>query len=176
MPNAVTHMLVAMVLVDVVRHHLLKTHHIKRWQFSTTWIFFVGFAALLPDVDLLIQWSTYWLTGTAWMYHGALHQLYIPFVAFVLAVVFYYRKQKVFGYKHRSIALFFLLLGIGFFTHILLDCAVLGGYPLLPPFLGNGVCTKIIGDDPAAMPALDAFLFVLWLFYEQKRHKIRDII
>lgn len=175
MAFAVTHILFAMVLVDIFRHQLLKTHYIKRWQFSTKWLFFVGFMAILPDIDIILQ---YILPIYQSLTHGGFtHQLYISLFALFLAVIFYFWKVKIFV-SHRTLTLICLMIAVGFLTHIALDCVFEGGYALMPPFLSNNMCIRIVAPEHQIefMAGMDAVLFVIWLFYEEKRHKIRDVL
>lgn len=179
MPFAFTHIIFPMVIADLIRHHLLKTHHIKRWQFSTKWIFFAGLAGLLPDLDVPIKYFSGMFFGKQWAIHGGFsHQLYVPIIAVLAAGIIYTTQRKIWRWNYKQVSLFLVILAGGFLSHTFLDCAVEGGYPLMPPFVSNDMCTRIVPKIYLIdfLAGLDAVLLVLWLFYEERRHKIRDVI
>ncbi|MBI4017548.1 MAG: metal-dependent hydrolase [Candidatus Aenigmarchaeota archaeon] len=163
-----------MVIIDLIRHHLVKRSTIKKYRFTTDVVLVGGLAGIAPDADMLGQ-----LLGIQGVYHGGFtHQLWIPGLFFLAAAILYFRMNSRPVYRRWFLVA--LVAGFGMLTHSLLDCFVVGGYPLLPPFVGNGFCTRLIGNDiyysSILTAGLDGMLFIIWLLYEERRHKIRDFL
>lgn len=179
MPFAVTHILVPIVIVDLIRHHILEKEHIQKHSFSTWYVLIAGLAGLLPDLDFVAQWAYNYIFGTNIYIHRTFtHTIYPVIVVFVFAVLFYEWDFKLFGFTNKQYSLFFLMLFAGFFAHVLLDCSITGEIDFLYPFGETSFCRGLIREDISGvkLAGLDAILLVIWLIYEEQRHKIRDFL
>lgn len=173
MAYAVTHVLIAIIIISLYRHYIAKN------KFSTWFVLIGGIAGLLPDIDLPLQWMSNALFGTVISLHRVItHSLIFVIIFLLMALLFYLQKKKkiVIGKKkisYEHIALFFTVIAVGWFTHIALDCSVAGDYnlTLLP---GNPIlfCHPPFSSD--ALLGLDAIILILWLIHEEWAKKIRD--
>ena len=175
MAYAVTHVIIAIVLIDLYRDYIAKK------KFSTWFVLIGGIAGLLPDIDVPLQWMTAAFVGEAVTLHRiATHSL--VFVAILIAVSLFFHLQKhkklgIFNKKipYENIALLFAVIAAGWFTHIALDCSVAGDYNLtLFPSIPLGFCPHPFSGD--ALLGLDAIILVLWLIHEEWARKIKDFI
>ena len=173
MPLAVTHVLLTIILVDLYRDYFTKH---KRY-FSIHTIFIAGFAGLLPDIDLPLNWlfNLFGYTFPLWQHGGITHT---PFFALLfLPFGFYLHKKK----KHKM-AMYFYVIAFGILFHIFLDWLLGGGnhtgIMLLWPLSEAAFKVHILNRMGLySVPmALDALILLAWLYYEEKRHKITDFI
>lgn len=176
MPFAVTHILIPMILVDLVRDHLFKE---KRRLLHNNYVFLAGIGGILPDIDIFIGWILFFLTGAG---VTDIHRLYthtfvFPLILIALGVFAYKRIEKRHYWKILT------MLGIGIFLHVLLDMVVLGDrgpvYPLYPfsdnPFFGWSIFPQTV-EGATILASIDAILLILWLIHEERTHKISDFL
>ncbi|MEA3430621.1 MAG: metal-dependent hydrolase [Nanoarchaeota archaeon] len=169
MAHAVTHVLLAIIAVDIYRHYFAKK------KFSLFFVYLTGFFALVPDIDIPIGA----LLGMN--LHGTVtHWVWWPLIAIFIGVIFlkYYknkaknkRSQKKYHIWHKS-GMVSLFIGIGLLSHLLLDCAF-GGYQFFYPFAFN-YCPTVF--NTAAAVWADAIILISWLFWEWRKHNIKDFV
>ena len=175
MAYAVTHVIVAIVLIDIYRDY------IARKKFPTWFVLVGGIAGLLPDIDVPLQWTASAIVGQTIELHRIWTHSVICVASFLLIALFFHlQKHKtmvIFSRKlhYWKIALFFTVIAAGWMTHISLDCAVAGDYNLTWfPGFPLGFCPHPWSGD--SLLGLDAIILVLWLVHEEWAHKIRDFI
>ncbi len=164
---AVTHILVPIILVDLVRDHVFKKH---RRMLPNKYILLAGIAGILPDIDIIIR-------GVIGTYSYITHSLVLPIIFFILSFISY---KKI---EHRKYYKIFLMFSVGFFTHVILDVLVhtplessmMLFYPIGKSITGFGIMSiDKYGFIP--MAALDGVLLLLWLIHEEVTHKISDFL
>lgn len=173
MPLAVTHVLLTIILVDLYRDYMTK--HKKYFSIHT--IFIAGLAGLLPDIDLPITWILGWLgySSPLWQHGGITHTPLFALLFLPFGIYFYKRR------KHK-IAMYFFVIAFGILFHLFLDWFLGGGnhagIMFLWPLSEMGFKVHLLNKlGLVSIPmALDAIILLLWLYYEEKRHKIRDFI
>ena len=175
MAYAVTHVIVAIVLIDLYRDYIAKK------KFSTWFVLIGGIAGLLPDIDVPLQWMATSFVGESVTLHRIVtHSLVFVAVFLAIALFFHLQKRKklnIFSKKisYGNIALFFAVIAAGWFTHIALDCGVARDYNLTWfPGIPLGFCLHPFSGE--ALLGLDAIILVLWLIHEEWAHKIKDFI
>ena len=146
MAQAVTHVLIPIVLVSIYRTYFSKP------KFSKWYVLLAGIAGLLPDLDYPLQ---YLFKG--YIFHGMFHLIYVLLFLAVLAIVFYYLKFS------RKYYLTTAILAFGYFMHLLLDC-IAGGYEFFYPFSAMNYCVAFVPHSFWA--GADAVILVLWLYHE----------
>jgi len=163
MANAVTHVILAIVIIDIFRDYCFK----KKFP---TWIVLAGgIAGLAPDIDLPISWFLSWITGTSISLHGGItHSIIFPIIALLTGLFLWYRSH------HRNTKILFFVIAFGWFFHLILDCAFGGYSSLLFPFYSGNFCPQL--DITRFASAIDAVILVAWLLHEEIRHKIKDYI
>ena len=128
MAYAVTHVLIVIIILDLLRHYVFGKKKFPRYL-----IIIGGIAGLLPDIDIPLGWIASALTGT----DVGLHRLFTHSIFFVVLFLFmgiirHYQDDE----KWAKI---FYVIALGWLVHILLDCAY-GGEPIRSffwPYLGT---------------------------------------
>lgn len=170
MPFATTHVLVPIIIIDLIRDHYKK---LKK-KITIHDIFFAGIFGLLPDIDIPIGWLLAGFSGNAaYSYHRIFtHTLMLPLIFLIIAWATHGKKRR-----------FFVIAAFGWATHVMLDFFV-GGlvYPLYPlsafaAGLGLLITNETHPETAAGiMAGIDAIILLLWLWHEEKLHKIKDFV
>ncbi|MFH0875356.1 MAG: metal-dependent hydrolase [archaeon] len=172
MPYAVTHVLTAVILVDLYRDYVDKHRHF----FTMNTLFFAGFCALLPDIDIVFEIIAKLFNFTLpqiLMHGGVTHTLLFNMILLVPLSMFWHDKK---------LRVMFLAGAFAVFSHIILDYLIFGAsydglmlfYPLtlahfkLHIFSWFGVAN--LGN------ALDAIILLAWLWHEERKHKISAFV
>lgn len=174
MPFAVTHVLIPIILVDLIRDHLFKKH---RRMLPNKYIFLAGMAGLLPDIDILVGWFLHLLYGlNVEIIHRLFTHTFVPSLILFSIGLFAYKKSK-----KRHYWKIFTMVGTGLFIHVFLDMFmgdVLPIYPLFP-FISTPVMLGILPktvDVSVTLASIDAILLILWLIHEEIEHKISNFL
>ena len=169
MPFAVTHVLLTIIIVDLYRDYVTK--HKKYFTLHT--IFIAGFAGLLPDIDIPLNFIlNFFGTGIV---HGTLtHTPFFALIFLIPAIVLWNKK------KHH-IAMYFYVISFGIFFHLILDLLFRGDgngimflYPLSTAAFNLNLLAKY--SAPHIVAGIDAVILLLWLWHEEMKHKISDFI
>jgi len=109
MPFAVTHVLTSIILVDLYRDYFAK--HKKYFTLHT--IFIAGFAGLLPDMDIPLNWLLN-LIGADLVHRTFTHTPLFALTFLIPGFILWCKK------KHK-IAMYFFVTCFAVFLHIFLD-------------------------------------------------------
>lgn len=169
MPYSVTHVILAIVLLDFIRDYVIK----DRKKIPLHYIFIGGVAGLLPDIDIPLYWLLNKLLGInlTWFHRTFSHSIFFPLILLAITAGFLLFKNKKYG----------LLMGIitfGISFHILLDGIFAGYITLFYPLssMRYGFNLISVGAWPALMEGLDALILLVWLWDLDRRHKLRDFM
>ncbi|MFH1848826.1 MAG: metal-dependent hydrolase [archaeon] len=170
MPLAVTHVLSSIILVDLYRDYI--TRH--RSYFTLHTVLVAGFAGLLPDIDIVLNWILGHLGSE--LVHGTYTHTFLFGLVFLIPAGIYRYKRK---YKTAA---YFLVTTFGVMLHVLLDVIIGGGYgegamlfwPISDHFFKVHISTFLGFARLSA--GLDAVILLLWLYHEEVKHKITDFI
>ena len=169
MPFAVTHVLLAIILVDLFRDYFTK--HKKYFTLHT--IFIAGVAGLLPDIDIPLNWIlNFFGLGIA---HGTItHTPLFGLIFLIPAFILWHQK------KHKT-AMYFFVVCFGVFLHISLDYLFMGDYGsgimFFYPFSNAAYGINLLQYDARNFfAAIDAIILLAWLWHEEIKHKISDFI
>lgn len=170
MPNAATHILIPIIIIDLIRDYVLK----DKESITTNHLLIVGIAGILPDIDVAFGLIMTMLNGSSPMiFHRTItHSLFIP-LALAIATVAAYKLNK------KEAGKITLMITIGYASHLLLDFllieSIMPFYPLSTEKFGLNI---IRGDDfgTTTMLALDTVILLAWLIHEQIKHRITDYI
>ncbi len=170
MPHAVTHVLIAIIIADVIRNYIVKK------KFSLFYILIAGIAGLLSDIDIPIYWLLNLFTNIPEIHRTFTHTIFFPLIFLGLAFIF--KNRKLFK---LDLKLVFLMISLGTFIHLLLDATLAGYIMPLYPFYHFIIGLNLVQYLPlmiqkSFLPALDAILLILWLAHEEIKHKIIDFI
>lgn len=178
MPHAVTHVLIAIILLEVYRDYRVK----NKKAFPLHYVLIGGLAGLLPDLDIVAYYLLYFFGFTLQELHRTFsHNLFVPLVFVLLSVVSYGFKNKKLGEHHLKLRNIFLVIAFGSFVHLSLDALVIGGIVPFYPLSNFSIGLNLIKFVPVAwqesfIPAIDAALLILWLISLEVRHKISSFI
>jgi membrane-bound metal-dependent hydrolase YbcI (DUF457 family) len=167
MPNAVAHILITIILIDIFRDYFLPEHHLKKFP---RWMVLIGgVAGLLPDIDMPFSWLYDAISGSQLTFHGGITHIYlIPVVILAIAWIMYFLKKE-------KATMLLCLIFFGYALHITLDFLILGGvYQPFMPFSNFSLPHTLFTQEQ--MVGFDAILLIAWLFYEEFKHKIKDYI
>lgn len=175
MAYAVTHVIIAIILIDLYRDYIAKN------KFSTWYVLIGGIAGLLPDADYPIELIVRAITGTEVVIHRTFTHSVIYIAIFLLiALGFHLWKNKTFKlfkkkFTNKDVALLFMIVATGWFIHLSLDCVFSGEEKLTwIPGTPLGFCTNQL--SPEVTMGIDAIILLSWLIHEQWKHKIKDYI
>lgn len=172
MPQAVTHILIPLILSDYYRDHISKK------KFNLHYIFISGISGLLPDIDVIAFWILNFISNTqlSSIHRAFTHTLFLPLLFLIL---FFLTKNIKLKKPKLKLNYIFLAIAFGTFIHLILD-SLLSGY--ISPFYPLSTYQISLNLIPlnkfqgTLFPGLDAILLVLWLYHEEKKHKISDYI
>ncbi len=167
MPYAVTHVLLTIIILELFRDYFVK----DKKKLPLHFVFLGGIAGLFPDIDVLLKWVLE--PFGVIIIHGMItHTIFFALIFLVISLIYY-------GFNKKASTLF-LIFFFGIMFHLALDYLLGGGFyegsMLLYPLsfkmykLHLLISTKI----PNIMAGLDAAILLLWLYHEEKRHKIRS--
>lgn len=168
MPAAVTHVIIAIVLVDLFRKFVLK-----RKNFPLYLILIVGIAGLLPDLDILVYWLLNVITGVqiSEVHRLFSHTLLIPFIALLIAMTVWTFWSKI--------AHVLFVFSAGYSIHLVLDSILSGKLALLYPLTTEAFGLNLIPGSILSgtfYAGLDAIILILWLVYEYYSKNIKDYV
>jgi len=179
MPQAVTHVLIVIILLDIFRDYILKKKH--RNKFPMHYLIIAGIAGLLPDIDIAVYWILKLTSGVALtnIHRTFTHTLFLPAIFLLLGFIFWSSKSEFLEKHKMKLRMIFFVMAFGTLMHLLLDY-LLSGY-IIPfyPFSYASYGLNLIELTPwpeTILPALDAILLLSWLIHEEIKHKISDFI
>ncbi|MBI2102557.1 metal-dependent hydrolase [Candidatus Woesearchaeota archaeon] len=164
MANSVTHVIVAIVILDLFRHYVFGKKRFPRYL-----LVIGGIAGLAPDIDVPLTWLYHFFTSSTTDLHGLFtHSLFFVFSFLGIALLFQY-------YKNIKWAKIFYVISFGWFMHLILDC-LYGGYKTFfwPLHYASNFCPQWGIQTHAA--DIDAIILVLWLIHEEVHERIKDYI
>ena len=168
MPFAVTHVLTSIILVDLYRDYFAK--HKKYFTLHT--IFIAGFAGLLPDIDIPLNWLLN-LIGANLVHRTFTHTPLFALIFLIPGVILWHKK------KHK-IAMYFFVASFAVSLHIFLDYFFStdnGGIMFFYPLSTASYALDLLkGTSPTFFAGIDAIILLLWLWHEEIKHKISDYI
>ncbi|MEK6846950.1 MAG: metal-dependent hydrolase [Nanoarchaeota archaeon] len=179
MPYAVTHFLVPVIIVSIIRDYFYRKSGNK---FPLHYVLIAGLAGIAPDLDIALFWILHPFGFTLEQLHRTFaHALILPIIFFILFLITKNIKIAQLGRHKLRLANIFMAIAFGVVTHIILD-GLLGGY-VAPfyPFSSNEIGLNLVSYlpndlEPLAFPSLDAALLVIYVIYLELKHKISDFI
>ena len=167
MPASVTHVLIAIVLIDLFRKFVLK-----KKNFPLYLILIGGIAGMLPDIDIPLAWIlSRWGYSLHEIHRSYTHNLIIPTVFLIVALLIWKFWPKI--------AHVFFVVSAGWTIHVVLDCIFSGTMPIFYPFSSQLYGLDLIPWNSLSGTfyyGLDAIILILWLVYEYYAQNMKDYI
>lgn len=174
MPYAVTHVIFALVIADVIRDYVVK----DKKKFPLHYVLIAGVAGLLPDIDILFDWFSSGEPIHRLLTHTIFLPLYFLLIAFAVRKV---KSKTLAKHKMRWSGVFYML-ALGTLVHFLLDGILVGQVYPFSPFSelawGLNLASQAIQGVSANdfLAGVDAIILLGWLVHEEVKHKISDFI
>jgi membrane-bound metal-dependent hydrolase YbcI (DUF457 family) len=178
MPQAVTHFLIPVILLELFREFFVK----KKKSFPVHYVFIGGLAGLLPDLDIAVYYVLSFFGFTIQEVHRTFsHNLFFPLIFVLLGLFFWKFKNKELGEHHLKLSKIFFVIAFGIFIHLLLDATISGMVMLFYPFSNLTIGLNLVNLLPSPwqstiLPTLDAIMLILWMVYLEVKHKISQFI
>lgn len=178
MPFAVTHVLTAVIILELWRHYFVN----HKETFPLHYLIIGGIASLIPDMDVLVYYAINQFEYSMEEVHRIFsHTLILPLFFVILAVASYGFKSKRLAHRHLKLRNIFLVIAAGIFIHLVLDASLLGFIVPFYPFSDYQFGLNLVSLLPTAwhlsfLPSLDALLLILWLVSLEFRHKLSKFI
>lgn len=183
MPQAVTHILVPILLVSLIRDYILSRN--AKVHFPLHYVLIAGLGGVLPDIDIVISVFLKIIGSSDWWIHKTFtHSLLFPLTFLFLFLIlrpFHMRARLCTLGRHKlQLHLIALMLAFGTLMHSVLDMFAGEAAYLFYPFsmydyginlfafsgLGHGTTAAL----------LDGVLLVIWIVYLEAQHRISDFI
>lgn len=178
MPQALTHILVALIIGSLIRDYVIK----DKKKFPLHYVLIIGIAGALADFDIALYWVMHWFGADISEVHRTFtHNIFVPLVFLGLSLISWKLKNKTLGKHHLKLHTIFWAIAIGCFMHLLLDFILIGKIMPFYPFSSMSISLNLVNYLPYPLnniflPSIDAALLILWLVYIEWKHKISDFI
>mgnify|MGYP001563750245 CR=1 FL=1 len=176
MPFAVTHILTAVILIELFRNYFVKDNK----KFPRYYILIAAIGAIIPDLDIAAYYILSFFSFTFDQIHRTfLHTLFIPLILFLVGLaslkIEIWRAKL--GKYHMKLSNILFIFAFGSFLHLILDAIIVGQIVLLYPFSDFSIGLNLINYLPSeiqgtALLSLDAALLLFWLFWMEFKLKI----
>lgn len=184
MPQAVTHILVPLLIMSLIRDYVLSKN--AKAHFPLHYVFIAGLAGALPDIDIALSYLLHLAGDSNWWIHKTFtHSLFFPLIFLIGFLIFHHAQEKIHLCtirKHKlQLGLVCLMIAIGTLTHILLD-GLFGNwayffYPLSMYDYGIDLVSRLPDSlHDSFIPLMDGVFLVIWMIYLEAKHKISDFI
>jgi len=176
MPYAVTHILIAIILVELFREFFIKDNK----KFPRYYILIAAFGAIIPDLDFIFVYLLNPLGFTINQIHRTiLHTIFIPIILLLCGAISWKLKlkNKQFGKKHLHLPTIFFLLAIMNTLHLILDALFSGQITPLYPFLDYTIGLWLVTFLPEELQqiifqTIDGILLLFWIIWMEFKIKI----
>tara|TARA_Y100000310_G_scaffold344708_1_gene458939 strand:+ start:2369 stop:2869 length:501 start_codon:yes stop_codon:yes gene_type:complete len=163
---AVTHVLLAIILIDIFRKKVIKKKDFSLWL-----VLLGGIAGLLPDIDIPLFWLLQFFIDINNFHQDFTHNLIIPIILLIIGMT---------TIKWKNISHTSFVIAAGWTIHILID-VIVDAAPMFYPFTNARFGLYLLDYLPQAISSefllgIDAIILILWLTYEWKYKLIRDYI
>ncbi|MBS3151321.1 metal-dependent hydrolase [Candidatus Woesearchaeota archaeon] len=175
MPQAVTHIIIPLVLADIYRDYVSKK------KFNIRYVLIAGLAGLLPDIDIAVAWALKLFSNASisGLHRTLTHSLLFPLVFLVLFFIAGNYNSKFMNKQRLKLNSFFLAIAFGTLVHIILDFTFSGSVLIFYPLSDLEIGLDLIPlgyFEGTFFAGLDAIIIVVWLIHEELKHRISDYI
>ncbi len=178
MPFTVTHILIAVILIELFREYFIKDNR----KFPRYYILIGAIGAILPDLDFAFFYILYPFDFTIEQVHRTfLHNIFIPLILFLIGLIFLKLKVKSrkLGERHMKLSTIFFILAFGSLLHLILDAIFSGTIMWFYPFSRFSFGFNLLQYFPEQiqwliLPTIDGILLFFWIFWLEFKLKISD--
>jgi len=178
MTYVVTHVLAAIILVELFREYFIKDNR----KFPRYYILVAAIGGILPDFDIGIYYVLYFFGFSFDQIHRTfMHTIFVPLILALIGFVIYEIgiKNAEIRKRHMKLSIIFFILAIGSVVHLILDVAVAGSIRPFHPILTTSIGINLVNIIPEGLRfqflgVLDAILLVAWILWMEFKLKITD--
>ena len=178
MPFATTHILVAVILMELFRDFIVKDNK----KFPRYYILIAAVGAIIPDLDIAGYYVLSFFGFSFEQIHRTFfHTIFIPLILLLIGIFMYQMKIKnrEFGKRHLHLPTTFFIFAAGSLLHLILDAVLAGQIVPFYPFSYFSIGFNLINLFPQAwhdlvLPTLDGVLLLFWIFWMEFKLKISD--
>ena len=174
MPFAITHILAAILLIELYREYFSSSKKLPRY-----YILIAAIGSMIPDLDIAAYYVLYSFGFSFEQIHKTFfHTIFIPLILLLISLFFYKTgiKNKELSKKHLKISSIFFIFAGASLLHLMLD-SLFTEVMLFYPFSLHEFGINIIKFVPEGLnffvcPTLDGILLFLWIFWMEFKLKI----
>ena len=178
MPYATTHILIAIILIELFREYLIKDNR----KFPRYYIFIAAIGAIIPDLDIIAFYILSFFGFTFEQIHKTfMHTLFIQIILFLIGIFALKLKIKnhVTGKMHLKLPIIFFILFATSLLHLILDSLFWPNLAIFYPFSSFTIGTNLLRFFPQSLqslilPTLDGVLILLWIIWMEFKLKINN--
>lgn len=178
MPNTTTHILIAIILIELFREYFVKDNK----KFPRYYILIAAFAGIIPDLDYLGYYVLYFFGfGVEQVHRTFLHSLLVPILLLIIGLIILKLglKHKWIVKKHMQLSTILFILSAGSLLHIILDALFAGTIMPFYPFSNYSIGLSMVSVFPQGLQwmishTIDAILLFFWIFWMEFKLKIPD--
>lgn len=178
MPLAVTHILAAVIVVELFREYFIRNNR----YFPRYYILVAAIGGILPDFDFALFFILFKTGFTLEQIHRTFfHTIFIPLILLLVGLLILYIgfKSSEVRKRHMKTSTIFFILAIGSLIHLILDSIFMGVITPFYPFSSYAIGLELINRFPLEIrtliaPTLDGILILFWLFWMEFKLKITD--
>ncbi len=178
MPFATTHILIAIILIELFREYIIKNNK----KFPRYYILIAAIGGIVPDLDIALYYIVYFFGfGIEQIHRTFLHTLFIPIILFLIGIFLwkFEIKHSEFVKRHITLPTTFFILSAMSLLHLVLDFSLSGMINPFYPFIEYSVGFNLINLFPEEwreliFPTLDGILLLFWICWMEFKLKISD--
>jgi len=178
MPYAVTHILVAIILIELFREYFVKDNK----KFPRYYILIAAIAGIIPDFDIAAFYILYFFGFTFEQIHRTfLHTLFVPFSLLLIGIFIHHTKIKSnkIRKRHMKLSVIFYIFAAGSLLHLILDASLAGAIMPFFPLTNFSIALNLVELAPEELkdlilPTLDGILLLFWIFWMEFKLKVDD--
>ena len=169
MPFTTTHVLVAIILIELFRNYFFKDNR----NFPRYYILIAAIAGVFPDFEYIFL-----LSYTDRLF---LHSIFVPLIFFLVGIFIFKSgfKSNWLRKRHLNLSFILFIFSVGSLVHIILDSIFVGQVFLFYPISDFSIGFELVSMfsrnlQELVLPIVDAFLLFFWIFWMQFKLKIDD--
>ena len=168
MPYTTTHVLVAIIAIELFRAYFFKDNK----KFPRYYILIAAIAGILPDLEYIFQLPD--------LHRGFLHSLFFPLILFFIGMFILKSGVKInwVRKRHLKLSFIFFIFAAGSLLHIFLDVVIRDGGMLFYPFsyvvYGLNLVSLFPFSETLVLIGLDTVLLFFWIFWMEFKLKVDD--
>lgn len=178
MPFATTHILLAVIIIELFREFFIKNNN----KFPRYYILIAAIGGIIPDLDVAIYFPLSFFGFTITQLHRMFsHTIFIPIILLLIgfSILGLKIKNSEFSKRHITLHTTFFILAAGTILHLILDLTLAGYIIPFYPFSNYSIGFNLINIFPIQwrdiiLPTFDAVLLLFWISWMEFKLKIND--